>query len=57
MKPFIHNLLLLPSVLARGFERGIYSRNVHTYVSVTLRNVNLCSRARSDVDELMRHMH
>ena len=41
---------LMPSALARGFEWGIYSRNVHmyvctTYVSVMLRNVNLCSRA------------
>ena len=35
---------LLPSALARGFEWGIYSCNVRTYVSVTLRNVNLRSR-------------
>ena len=39
---------LLPSGLAWGFEWGIYSRNVRayvcTYVSVTLRNVNLRSR-------------
>ena len=37
---------VLPSALAWGFEWGIYSRNVRTYVSVTLRNVNLRSRAR-----------
>ena len=36
---------LLPSTLARGFEWGIYSHNVRTYVSVTLRNVNLRSHA------------
>ena len=38
-------IALLPSALARGSEWGIYSRNVRayvrTYVSVTLRNVNL----------------
>ena len=36
---------VLPSALVRGFEWGIYSRNVRTYVSVTLRNVNLRSHA------------
>ena len=39
------SVVLLPSALARGSEWGIYSRNVRayvrTYVSVTLRNVNL----------------
>ena len=38
----------LPSALVRGFEWGIYSRNVHayvhTYVPITHRNVNLRSR-------------
>ena len=46
---FAHNIsILLPSALPRGFEWGIYSHNVsayiRTYVSVTLRNVNLRQR-------------
>ena len=37
---------VIASALAWGFKWGTYSRNVCTYVSVTLRNVNLRSRAR-----------
>ena len=42
-------VLLLPSALVRGFEWGIYSRNVCMYVSVTFRNVNLHTSRNSYV--------
>ena len=49
LNSFAH-VLSFPSALARGFEWGIYSHDMRTYVSlrmyvsVTLRNVAMTSR-------------
>ena len=40
-KVCLHSVaLLLPSALAQGYYSELYSRDMRTYVSVTLKNVN-----------------